>query len=321
MYPEDGNTAETLMRNADAAMYRSKELGRNRVTFFTEDINRDITRKFQIVTRLRHALENDQLALAFQPQQDIVNGKISGVEVLVRWPDSDVDPDEMIQVAEQYGLIGKLGQWVLENACTQYTGMQAELRPPRIAVNVSSLQLADSNFVDLVTSCLSKNGLSPGALELEITESLLVENAGLVAKLGALKDQGLTLALDDFGTGFSSLTYLQKLPVDFIKIDRSFVTGVDTDRSQQGFVSAVVQLAHSLGKKTIAEGAESQQELEKLAVLGCDHAQGYVFCHPILGIDGLAEFIGNHQRTHGAESLLSTYAETRDCQTTATPIR
>lgn len=305
LYPQDGKSPEALLRNADAAMYRAKDLGRNRWTFFTEDINQDITRKFQILTRLRIALKTQELALAFQPQISLSTGEISGVEVLVRWPNSGVSAGELVEVAEQYGLIGQLGQWVLENACAAYTTLESHCRPPRLAVNVSVRQLADHDFVKCVDECLSKYALAPEHLELEITESLLVDDVNLISQLEALKATGITLALDDFGTGFSSLTYLQKLPVDYIKIDRSFVVDVDTNASQRGFVSAVVQLAHSLGKKTIAEGAETPQEQDRLRELGCDHLQGYVFSRPIMGIDQLAEFVDKHRRSTKIASQLS----------------
>ncbi len=308
IYPEDGTTPGQLLRNADAAMYRSKDLGRNRVTFFTDDINLEITRKFQILTQLRQALAEDRLTLAYQPQLSLSSGELCGAEVLVRWPESDVSPGEMIQIAEDYGVINALGRWVLERACADFSQLDETLRPPKISVNVSARQLADPQFVDFVLDCLARHALNPVNLELEITESLLVnDNGWAIRQLQQLKEVGLNLALDDFGTGYSSLTYLQRLPVDSIKIDRSFVTRVDSDDTQQGFVTAVVQLAHSLGKRTVAEGAETDLELRKLKALGCDDLQGYVFSEPLPGIDQLAEFIVRRQfeRSKTAERHLA----------------
>ncbi|MEM6573357.1 MAG: EAL domain-containing protein [Pseudomonadota bacterium] len=308
IYPEDGTTPGQLLRNADAAMYRSKELGRNRVTFFTDDINLEITRKFQILTQLRTALAENSLTLAYQPQLSLRTGNLCGAEVLVRWPESGVSPGEMIQIAEDYGVINALGRWVLERACSDFAGLDETLRPPKISVNVSARQLADPQFVDFVAECLARHALDASKLELEITESLLVnDNGWAIRQLQQLKEVGLNLALDDFGTGYSSLTYLQRLPVDSIKIDRSFVTRVDCDDTQQGFVTAVVQLAHSLGKRTVAEGAETDLELRKLKALGCDDLQGYVFSEPLPGIDQLAEFIVRRQfeRSEAADRHLA----------------
>ncbi len=296
MFPQDGARPEELLRNADAAMYRSKDLGRNRVTFFTDDINRNINRTFNILGRLRRALANNELSLAYQPQLALASGAISGAEVLVRWPESNVSPGEMVQVAEKYGLIEELGEWVMNRACEEFSGLDPAIRPPRLSVNVSAVQLADKGFLGKVRACLKAHQLAPGELELELTESTLVEDPDAIfSQLASLRDAGLTVALDDFGTGFSSLTYLQRLPVDVIKIDRSFVTDVDTRASQQGFCTAVVQLAHTLGKKTVAEGAETETEKQCLQQLGCDLLQGYVFSRPIADINELGQFVKGHR--------------------------
>ncbi|MEM9529970.1 MAG: EAL domain-containing protein [Pseudomonadota bacterium] len=294
MYPADGETAGELLRNADAAMYKSKERGRGKVTFFTQQINDDVARRMEIFNRLRDAIANNELALAFQPQLNLKTGKIDGAETLLRWPGSGVSPAEFIPVAEQHGLIVEMGNWVLREACRTLSALPKNLRPKRLAVNISGRQLLSGDMTSLVLDTCASYGIDPSAIEIEITESVFLDDAEKIAReLKSLRSMGIPLALDDFGTGYSSLSYLQQFPITCIKIDRSFVTSVDSNKSQQGFVRAVVDLARNLKMETVAEGAETPEEVAALRKLGCDYVQGYAISRPLQGDRALMDAMAN----------------------------
>jgi len=286
LYPDDAQDFDTLSKNADAALYHAKDNGKNAYSFFNSSMNVDALAHMQLQGRLRKALKNEEFLLHYQPQIDIANGRIIGVEALVRWqpPDSPlVPPGSFIPVAEQSGLIIALGEWVLLEACRQAAAWQgAGLPPIVVAVNLSALQFRRGNILETVTAALAGSGLPARYLELELTESILLQDVDAAMKiLHSLKDLGVQLSIDDFGTGYSSLSYLKRLAVDKLKIDQSFVRDLATDADDAAIVRAIVQLGHTLQLTVIAEGVETQEQLAFLTNYGCNEAQGYLFSRPL----------------------------------------
>jgi diguanylate cyclase (GGDEF)-like protein len=284
--PEDGSDADTLLRNADAAMYLAKENGGDTFQFYSESLNRRAVRRLNLETALRGALENDELALHYQPQIDSRSGKIFGVEALLRWQSPDlglVAPGEFIPLAEESDLILSLGEWVLRTACEQQRLWQAGgLGEVRMAVNVSSRQIRKSGFAESVERVLRDTGLDPSTLELEITESaFLGDEHNAVETLLQLRSMGLRLALDDFGTGYSSLSHLTRLPIDTLKIDGSFVAQMGEDTQANDVVAAVIAMANRLRLTVIAEGVETAAQEESLREEGCHLVQGFLHSHPV----------------------------------------
>lgn len=287
LYPQDGEDADTLLRNADAAMYRAKELGRNRFQFFTTDVHERIRRRMELESSLRHALDNDEFELHFQPQAELRTGRIVGCEALLRWRHPQkglINPGQFIGFAEETGLIVPIGSWVLERACRQAKAWQdAGLPPISIGVNMSALQCGQPDVDLVVRRALEASGLAPKWLELEITESLSMANPEQsVPLMTRLKDTGVSLAIDDFGTGFSNLSYLRRFPIDRLKIDLSFTREMTTDASSLAIVEAIITMSHSLNLKVVAEGVENQAQLELLAARRCDAIQGHYFGMPVL---------------------------------------
>jgi diguanylate cyclase (GGDEF)-like protein/PAS domain S-box-containing protein len=283
---DGGSAAETLVRDADAAMYRAKERGRDRVVVFDDGMRGLAADRLSLEADLRRAIEGGDLSLAYQPTLDIRNGRITGMEALLRWEHpvrGVVPPSAFIPVAEETGLIVALGTWVLDQACRQVAAWRPLVGDAGLvmAVNLSARQLAHPGLVADVAEVLSRWGCRPGEICLEITESALMEDAEAArAQLTALKDLGLLLAVDDFGTGYSSLSYLKRFPVDLLKVDRSFVSGLGTDAEDSAIVTAVIGLAHALGLSALAEGVEDGTQLRELQRLGCDMAQGYLLARP-----------------------------------------
>ncbi|MDO8930876.1 MAG: EAL domain-containing protein [Rhodocyclaceae bacterium] len=295
IFPTDGTDADTLMKNADTAMYHAKQHGRNAYHFFAADMNTAATERLMMETQLRAALDRNEMRLVYQPQVDLASGEVVGVEALVRWHHPErglVSPLQFIPVAEETGLIVPLGAWILDEACRQAVAWtKAGLPPVRIAVNLSAHQFRDRNLAHQVAATLARTGLAANRLELEITESAVMENAAqAIETLRALRDQGIQLAIDDFGTGYSSLAYLKRFPLSRLKIDRSFVMDLEQDANDVAIVRSIVALAHTLGLAVIAEGIETAAQLAMLKDFACAEGQGYLFSRP-LAPDDLAAFL------------------------------
>jgi diguanylate cyclase (GGDEF)-like protein len=306
IFPTDGNCADTLMKNADAAMYFAKQHGRNSFHFFTADMDVTANERLQLETQMHQALDRQEFFLVFQPQVEILTGRVVGVEALVRWrhPDrGEIQPERFIPIAEETGLIIPLGAWVLEDACRQAMAWRNGASSLRIAVNLSVHQLKDRNLVTHVAATLAKTGLPPERLELEITESAMMEHPeAAVDMLRSLAALGVHLAIDDFGIGYSSLSYLKRIPNSRLKIDRSFVMDLETDANDIAITEGIIVLARSLGLPVLAEGIETSAQLDMLKSLGCGEGQGFLFSRP-LSADALREFLANGgtQRDTGTE--------------------
>ncbi|MFZ0913879.1 MAG: EAL domain-containing protein [Candidatus Korobacteraceae bacterium] len=302
IFPEHGMDGETLIKNADAAMYCAKEKGRNTFQFFTEDMNIQVVERLTLENSLRLALERKELFLVYQPQMEIASGMIVGVEALLRWQHPErglVPPDKFIRVAESSGLIMPIGEWVLREACSQVREWQhAGLLVVPVAVNVSAVQFRQGDFLAVIKKVLSETGLSPEYLELELTESTLLSNVNVIfPMLEELRTMGLKLAIDDFGTGYSSLSYLRQFPVSKLKIDRSFVQDVVLNSDDAAITAAIISMAKGLNLKVIAEGVETGAQMAFLRVHQCDQIQGYYFSRPLTAdkvAEKLAEQFGSH---------------------------
>lgn len=284
--PTDSDDPETLMRNADLALYRAKERGRDRYAFFTEELNEKAAHLLRLEQELRHALRYEEFALVFQPQIDLATNETVAVEALIRWMHPErgtVSPDDFIPVAEETGLIVPIGAWVLRTACMQMKLFhQLSKRHLRVAVNLSARQFRDPALESVISSALTASGLAPRYLEIEVTESMLMDDMKAVsAQLSRIKSTGVTVTIDDFGTGYSSLRYLKRLPVDILKVDREFVRDIPDDLNDMEVTAAIIALAHKLGLKVIAEGVESTDQKDFLAINRCDFAQGYLFSEPL----------------------------------------
>lgn len=296
-FPEHGTDSETLIKNADAAMYCAKENGRNVFRFFTEEMNAQVVERLTIEHDLRLAVENKELFLMYQPQMDIASGQIIGLEALIRWQHPQlglVPPDRFIRVAENSGLIVPIGEWVLKTACSLIRKWQDQGLPVvPIAVNVSAVQFRQEGFRELIKKVLDETHLAAEYLELELTESLLLSNADLTFPvLQELKAMGLRLAIDDFGTGYSSLSYLRQFPVHKLKIDRSFIQSVAVNPDDASITAAIISLGKSLNLKVIAEGVESEEQMSFLRAHGCDEIQGYYFSKPLTAVEAVEKLSG-----------------------------
>jgi diguanylate cyclase (GGDEF)-like protein/PAS domain S-box-containing protein len=285
-YPEDGEDAEILLKNADTAMYEGKKIGHNNYQFFKQDMNARTIERQTIEADLRGALKRQEFVLHYQPKINLQTGKITGTEALIRWmhPDRGLAlPFQFIPVAEESGLILLIGQWVLGEACRQAQDwIDAGLPVVPVAVNVSSLEFRSDSFLENLRSILKDTRLNPRYLELELTESVLMQNAqASTSALSGLKSIGVRLAVDDFGTGYSSLSYLKRFPIDSLKIDQSFVRDIATDTDDATIVSAVITMAKSLRQCVIAEGVETEEQMAFLQAHACDEAQGYYFSKPV----------------------------------------
>jgi diguanylate cyclase (GGDEF)-like protein/PAS domain S-box-containing protein len=287
IFPEHGADCETLIKNADAAMYSAKADGRNNFRFFTEDMNAQVAERLTLENSLRLALAQEELFLMYQPQMDIATGRITGLEALLRWQHPDlglVPPDRFIRIAENSGLIVPIGEWVLRTACSQARKWQEEGLPAvTVAVNVSAVQFRQEGFCELIRRVLHETGLAPQYLELELTESLLLANADVTLSVfRELKSMGVILAIDDFGTGYSNFTSLRRFGVNKLKIDRSFISDVATNPDDSAITAAIINMAKSLRLKVIAEGVENEAQMSFLRAHHCDEIQGYYFSRPLV---------------------------------------
>jgi diguanylate cyclase (GGDEF)-like protein/PAS domain S-box-containing protein len=286
LYPENGSDSETLLKRSDSALYQAKERGRNTYQFFTEQRDGKMERKLNLEHGLRKALQNKELFLVYQPQVDFHSGKIAGVETLLRWNKEDegtVSPAEFIPIAEETGMILSIGEWVLKNACLQAAQWHAQgYNDLIISVNISVRQLLHDSFIDQVERILTETSFPPSSLELEITESTTMESMDeSLPVLHTLRSKGIKISIDDFGTGYSSLTYLRRLPVDTLKIDKKFIDDILTDEKGGAIVKTIIDMGHNLDFHVIAEGIESSEQIEFLLRFGCTFGQGYYFYKPL----------------------------------------
>jgi diguanylate cyclase (GGDEF)-like protein len=286
VFPDDGLDVETLIKNADTAMYQAKDNGRHSFQYFKPAMNARAVERQSIEESLRRALERNELSLVYQPKVDFATGRITGAEALVRWTHpvrGEVAPAQFIPVAEACGLIVPIGKWVLREACVQARRWHdAGLMRTTMAVNVSAVEFRGAGFLAGVFRVLDETGLDPHALELELTESVLVKHADSATQiLRALRAHGIQVALDDFGTGYSSLSYLRAFPVDALKIDQSFVAQITGDADDASIVTAVISMARSMKLRVVAEGVETLEQLEFLRAHDCDEAQGYYLSRPV----------------------------------------
>ncbi|OJW47109.1 MAG: hypothetical protein BGO60_00020 [Thiobacillus sp. 65-1059] len=284
--PSDGEDAESLLRNADIAMYRAKEDGRNSFRFYVPEMDARMRARVETEHDLRLAIKRGELVLHYQPRVSLISGEMLGFEALVRWNhprEGLIGPDRFIVVAEDTGLIMPLGDWVLQQACRQTRQWQDRgFAGMRMSVNLSARQFRDPGLVERVEQVLAESGLDPACLELEITESTVMHDSeAAIGTLRALKRLGVALSVDDFGTGYSSLSYLKLFPIDVLKIDRSFVRDVTADPDDAAIVRAIVTLAHSLGLTVVAEGVEETAQAAFLRHVKCDELQGYYFSRPL----------------------------------------
>ncbi len=292
VFPVDGGDAATLLKHADAAMYRAKEMGKNNIQFYTAELADLAARQFELESALRLAVVRNELVLHFQPKIDVASERMVGVEALVRWMHPTrglLPPMEFIPLAEERGIIVPLGRWVMQAACRQIRDWRAAgLEVPTVAFNVSARQFINDTLVEDLKQAMAQYGVAAQDLEIELTESVLMadpERANLV--LGQLQALGIRIAIDDFGTGYSSLSYLKRFPAQTVKIDRSFIHGLASDVDDQAITRAVIAMAHSLGLAVVAEGVETQDQLSMLGALGCDEVQGYLLGRP-MGAEALS---------------------------------
>ncbi len=290
LFPKDGEDVVELLKSADMAMYFAKRTGRNNVQFFEASMNEKALLRMNLENELRHAIERNEMSLNYQPQVDLATGQLTGLEALLRWNNftlGNVPPLDFIPIAEDSGLIIPIGEWVMRTACRQAKNWQdADTGLERIAVNVSVLQFAQTDFPETVAKILKETNLDPAVLELEITESILMNNADdAVDTLQKLKDIGVQLAIDDFGTGYSSLSYLKQFPIDRLKIDRSFINAITTDPDDQAIASAVIAMAENMQLHVTAEGVETTDQMQFLKKEKCDEAQGFHISRPMTAED------------------------------------
>jgi len=313
LYPDDGKDFGTLLQKADIAMYQAKAAGRNTYRFFDEAMNVASAENLQMRNGLRLALDRGEFVLHYQPQIELATGRVAGAEALLRWRHPElglVPPGRFIPVAEESGLIVPIGDWVLHEVCRQAVAWRdAGLLLDSIAVNLSAVQFGRGNVESVVRNALSASGLAPSCLELELTESILIQNVeSVLTTVKRLKLLGVKLSIDDFGTGYSSLSYLKRFAFDKLKIDQSFIRDLTTDAENAAIVRAILQMAHGLGLKTIAEGVETQPALERLLALRCDEAQGYLIARP-MPADQLAAYLAAAARRSPSGAWSTVHGE------------
>jgi diguanylate cyclase (GGDEF)-like protein len=286
MYPENGDSLDELLKNADIALNKAKETGKDRIVFYDRTMNEAVSERVNIEKHLRAALFNNEFELFYQPQWDIAQNRVSGLEALIRWKNPElghVSPLKFINVAEDTHMIIPIGDWVLKSACMYLKGLHRQGHDKlSVSVNISMVQLLQDDFVNKVTEILDYAGLNPEYLELEITESVLMESCdALEGKLKLLKDKGIKIALDDFGKGYSSLNYLKQLPISTLKIDKSFIDTIESDSKHKSLTNLIVKLGRTMGLSVVAEGVETKEQLDYLIKHKCDKVQGYLFSKPM----------------------------------------
>lgn len=305
VYPQDGEDGDALLRNAAAALSRAKSLGRKNFQFYTAELNARVAERLSLHSSLRRALERDEFALYYQPKVNLRTRQMSGVEALLRWKHPDagvVPPGEFIPALEETGMIIEVGRLVIEKAVAAFADWRAiGAWAPRIAVNISALQLAQTEFVDVMQKILTRATPGPMGLDVEITESLIMHDLEAnIPKLQAIKEMGVNIAIDDFGTGYSSLAYLAKLPVDALKVDRAFISGMESSSEALSIVATIISLAHSLKLRVIAEGVETEGQIQALQRLKCNEIQGYVIAPPLAADEFMAWWRRSSPRTVAA---------------------
>jgi diguanylate cyclase (GGDEF)-like protein len=299
-YPDDGATAETLIRNADSAMYRAKAGGRAQVVHFEEAMNAKTVERVSLDRELRRAIERGELELHYQPQFDLATGEIRSAEALLRWRHPAfgiVPPVQFIPIAEEFGYVEQIGEWIFREACTQLSAWHAEgLSLKRLGVNVAARQFRTDRLVGIVRECTARAGIAPELLEVEITESVLVDPRGQAEKvLRELAEMGVEVSLDDFGTGFSSMAYLKRFPVHKIKIDRAFIEGLGRDKDSHAIVASIIAMSRALGKTVVAEGVETAEQMAILRKLRCHQVQGFHLSYPLPAAQ-FAEFVRDRRK-------------------------
>lgn len=289
-YPKDSNTARKLLQYADTAMYVAKSAGKNDVQFFSKKMYEEMMYSMQLENALTHAIDNNEMYLMYQPQYECHNKKLRGFEVLLRWHSKKfgvISPAEFIPLAEKTGYIINIGEWVLEVACIQFKKLLDQYDTKKIlSVNISALQLLEPNFIEVVKRIIEKTAFDPNYLEFEITESVFISSKDyIIGILNELKMMGIHIALDDFGTNYASLSYIQMLPLDILKIDKSFIDSIVDKNNTTNLVGAIISIAQELNYKVIAEGIEKQEQLQYLDEKGCDYVQGYLWGRPLIEKD------------------------------------
>ncbi len=286
VYPDDGANADEVLKHADAAMYHAKAQGRNNFQFYTEEMNKSSVELLALENNLHKALDNNELVLYYQPQVNVVSGQLVGMEALIRWKHPErgfVSPNVFIPVAEETGMISRIGLWVIREACKQgVEWMRQGLELNKISVNLSARQLKDEALPTYIQGILNETGMPADKLGIELTESAIILDPEIaLARLQKIKQLGITLSLDDFGTGYSSLSYLKRFPIDVLKIDQAFIRDVKVDHEDAALVKAIISMAHGLGMEVIAEGVEVEEQKEFLSANACDSIQGYLFSRPL----------------------------------------
>lgn len=286
VYPTDGNSLEDLQRNAAKAMHQAKEAGSGVFHYFTKAMNLEAHKHIQLEVALKKAISNHEFILHYQPKLNLSDGSIEGVEALIRWDNPEVGlitPSEFIPLAEETGLILKIGEWALREACQTNQAWQTQgYEPITVAVNLSAKQFQHPNIAELVKNILAESGMDPKYLELEITETAVMEDVdAAITKLNDIQKMGVRISIDDFGTGYTSISYLKKFPINTLKIDQSFIKDIPGDANNTAITSAVIALAHTLGMKVVAEGVETAEQLQYLADNACDIVQGYYLSRPL----------------------------------------
>jgi predicted signal transduction protein with EAL and GGDEF domain len=287
VFPKDAGDEQSLMKNADMAMYLAKEEGKNNYQFYSEDIQSKSLERLSIETNLRFALERNELSLQYQAKVDFKTNTINGVEALLRWESPNlgsVTPTQFIPIAEESGIIVPIGRWVMRTACAQNAAwLRDGLSPVRVAVNLSLRQLMDESLLEDIKKALNDSGMAPNLLELEITESMVMHNPiRMITVLQEIKKLGVHLAIDDFGTGYSSLAQIKNFPVDTLKVDRSFIRNITKDKDDKAITEAIISMGKTLSLTVIAEGVETEEQMNYLMDHSCDEMQGYYFSKPVM---------------------------------------